>query len=123
MTLGYSDTTAAQSDSRKPFNRYISPHWQNKKSIATHLEIQLLLENVVQKTPVLARGSLVDAVIGAHDAADASLDRLGERPKLVFVEGAIVNVRRISFASTSTAKMLLLVEGATSYLSVPSPHE
>ena len=56
---------------------------------------------------------LVDPVIRAHDAADPSLDGLRERPQLVFVERAIVDVGRIGFASASAPEMLLLVEGAT----------
>lgn len=93
ITLGYSDTTAAQSDSTKPFNYHISLLWSNRGSITIYLEIQLLLENVVQKVSVLTRGGLVDLVVSAHNATDASLDRLCKRPKLVFVESAIVDIR------------------------------
>jgi hypothetical protein len=78
-----------------------------------HLEIQFLLEDIIQQPPVLARICLVDPIIRAHDAADPSLDGLGERPQLVFVERAIVDVGRIGLASASAAEMFLLVECAT----------
>ena len=77
-----------------------------------HLEIQFLLENIIQQLPVLARICLVDPVIRAHDAADPSLDRLGKRPQLVFVERAIVDVGQIGLASASAAERFLLIECA-----------
>jgi hypothetical protein len=60
--------------------------------MSAHLEIQLLLEDSVQKLPILARICLIDSVVSTHDTADTGLDGLGERPQLVFVESAIVDV-------------------------------
>ena len=89
---------------------------KRKNGCCAHLEVQFLLEDIVQQPPVLARICLVDPVIRAHDAADPSLDGLGERPQLVFVERAIVDVGRIGLASASAAEIFLLVEGAMQYV-------
>ena len=62
------------------------------------LEVQLSLEDTVDQLIVLARPRSVDLVVGAHERGDSSFDGVGKRPKVQFMESAVVNVRAHSLA-------------------------
>ena len=79
------------------------------------LEAQLVLENVVEQVAVLARITVIDLVVRAHDRASPSTDGIGKWPKIELVQSHIVDVGAVTVGKIvksslrNLSKMLLFV--------------
>ncbi|KAH0294863.1 glycoside hydrolase family 3 protein, partial [Aureobasidium sp. EXF-3399] len=76
------------------------------------LEAHFILENAIEQFAVLTSVTLVDLVVGTHDATNASLDALGEWPSVDFVQSSVVKVAADGVRSApfpALAEVLLFV--------------
>jgi hypothetical protein len=74
------------------------------------LEVELLFDEPVQDLRVLARLSLVELIVRAHDGRHAGVDGLGEWPEVELVNRPVINVRgRNLLRLPAAAEVLLLV--------------
>lgn len=61
------------------------------------LEAKLRFQKTVQSLAVLASVAVIDALVGTHDRSATSKDSILEWPKIQFMHGLIIDVRRDSF--------------------------
>jgi hypothetical protein len=86
------------------------------------LEGKLVLEDAVHELAILTAVRIIDAVIRAHNGPDAGLDAIHERPKVVFMEGLVIYIGRLSLDTEvgPTVRFLLIADEVLASLSVNS---
>ena len=85
-------------------------------------ETELGLQDTVLSLAVLAGVGAVESLVGAHEGGSASLDGVGEGPKVELVDGLVVSVARIVRARGTVGLLLIHQEMASNSNNTSAVH-